>query len=59
MEQGVEVLGYIYWSLLDNFEWDKGFAPRFGLVHVDYQNYKRTIKLSAQKLAEVFKSNAI
>jgi beta-glucosidase len=59
MEQGVEVLGYIYWSLLDNFEWDKGFSPRFGLVHVDYQNYKRTIKLSAQKLAEVFKSNAI
>ena len=57
--QGVEVLGYIYWSLLDNFEWDKGFTPRFGLVHVDYQNYKRTIKTSAKKLAEVFKSGEI
>ncbi|MDP2928361.1 MAG: glycoside hydrolase family 1 protein [Candidatus Omnitrophota bacterium] len=57
--QGVEVLGYIYWSLIDNFEWDKGFTPRFGLVHVDYQNYKRTIRPSAIKLAEVFKSGEI
>ncbi|MCX5668719.1 MAG: glycoside hydrolase family 1 protein [Candidatus Omnitrophica bacterium] len=57
--QGVSVIGYIYWSLIDNFEWDKGFNPRFGLVHVDYQNYKRTIKSSAIKLAEVFKSNEI
>ena len=59
IEQGVGILGYIYWSLLDNFEWDKGFAPRFGLVHVDYQNQKRTIKTSAKKLAEVFKNNEI
>ena len=57
--QGVRVIGYIYWSLIDNFEWDKGFAPCFGLVHVDYQNYKRTIRPSAQKLAEVFKSGEI
>ena len=57
--QGAKVIGYIYWSLLDNFEWDKGFAPRFGLVQVDYQNYKRTIKASAYKLAEVFKSGEI
>ncbi len=59
INQGVRVIGYIYWSLLDNFEWDKGFTPRFGLVHVDYQNYKRTIRPSAQKLAMVFKSNEI
>jgi beta-glucosidase len=57
--QGVGVLGYIYWSLIDNFEWDKGFAPRFGLVHIDYQNQKRTIRSSAKKLAEVFKSGEI
>ena len=57
--QGVGVIGYIYWSLIDNFEWDKGFAPRFGLVGVDYQNYKRTIRPSAKKLAEVFKSGEI
>jgi beta-glucosidase len=54
--QGVRVIGYIYWSLIDNFEWDKGFAPRFGLVAVDYQNYKRTIRPSAIKLAEIFKN---
>ena len=35
--KGVDVRGYFYWSLLDNFEWDKGFWPRFGLVEVDYQ----------------------
>ena len=57
--QGVKVIGYIYWSLLDNFEWDKGFGPRFGLVHIDYQTQKRTIKASALKLAEVACSGEI
>jgi len=56
---GVRVLGYIYWSLIDNFEWDKGFEPRFGLVHVDYQNYKRTVRASANKLAAVIKNGEI
>jgi beta-glucosidase len=59
MDEGVWVIGYIYWSLLDNFEWDKGFAPRFGLVEVDYQSYKRTIRPSALKLAEVIKNGEI
>ena len=59
MDQGVCVLGYIYWSLIDNFEWDKGFAPRFGLVHIDYQSQKRTIKESARKLAEVARQGEI
>ncbi|MDD5464844.1 MAG: glycoside hydrolase family 1 protein [Candidatus Omnitrophica bacterium] len=59
MERGVEVLGYIYWSLIDNFEWDKGFSPRFGLVQVDYQNQKRTIRESAKKLARVCQSGEI
>jgi len=52
IDEGVKVIGYIYWSLIDNFEWDKGFGPRFGLVHVDYQTQKRTIKASARKLAQ-------
>ncbi|MDD5130013.1 MAG: glycoside hydrolase family 1 protein [Candidatus Omnitrophica bacterium] len=56
---GVEVLGYIYWSLIDNFEWDKGFSPRFGLVHIDYQNQKRSVKQSAMQLAEVIKKGEI
>jgi beta-glucosidase len=59
MVQGAKVLGYIYWSLMDNFEWDKGFAPRFGLIEVDYNTYKRTIKESARKFSLVCKSNRL
>jgi beta-glucosidase len=59
MAEGVEVMGYVYWSLLDNFEWDKGFAPRFGLIEVDYNTYKRTIRESARKFSEVCKSGIL
>ena len=53
--QGVAVSGYLYWSLLDNFEWDKGFGPRFGLIDVDYATFKRTLRPSALKFAQVCK----
>ncbi len=52
MKHGVPVLGYFYWSLLDNFEWAHGFDPRFGIVEVDYKNQSRKIKESAQVLTE-------
>ncbi|MFM7016601.1 MAG: GH1 family beta-glucosidase [Bacteroidota bacterium] len=45
-EEGMKVNGYFLWSLLDNFEWSEGYAPRFGIVHVNYKNQKRTIKNS-------------
>ncbi|HLD26096.1 MAG TPA: family 1 glycosylhydrolase, partial [Candidatus Andersenbacteria bacterium] len=45
--QGADVRGYLHWSLIDNFEWAKGFAPRFGLAEVDYQTMERRIRPSA------------
>ncbi|GAA5178972.1 GH1 family beta-glucosidase [Niveibacterium umoris] len=47
MAQGADVRGYFAWSLLDNFEWDSGYAKRFGLVFVDYPTQQRTLKDSA------------
>jgi beta-glucosidase len=58
-EEGVDVRGYFYWSLLDNFEWDKGFWPRFGLLKVDYKTQKRTIRKSAEAYGDIIKNNGI
>jgi beta-glucosidase len=44
MENGADVKGYFHWSLIDNFEWDKGFWPRFGLISVDRKNLSRKIR---------------
>ena len=46
ISEGVDVRGYFHWSLLDNFEWDKGFWPRFGLVEMDYKTIERKIRLA-------------
>ncbi|MFH1269658.1 MAG: glycoside hydrolase family 1 protein, partial [Candidatus Omnitrophota bacterium] len=59
MSEGVKLLGYIYWSLVDNYEWDKGFAPRFGLIEVDYNTYARTIRESAKEYSLVCKTGKL
>ena len=55
MQQGVELKGYLHWSLVDNFEWDKGFWPQFGLASVDRHTMKRTLRPSAQWFGRVIK----
>lgn len=58
IDRGVPVDGYFCWSLLDNFEWDAGLKPRFGLVHVDYENQHRTIKDSGYWFADQLNGTA-
>lgn len=55
--QGTEVWGCQYLSLVDNFEWALGYKPRFGIIHIDYKTQKRTIKDSGYFYKEVIKSN--
>lgn len=57
IEDGVDLQGYMHWSLLDNFEWDSGFWPRFGLVEVDYDTYERKIRESAETYAKITGQN--
>jgi beta-glucosidase len=59
MQDGVDVRGYFVWSLLDNFEWGHGYTKRFGIIRVDYETQKRTIKSSGEWYAEVIKSNMV
>lgn len=55
----VDIGGYFWWSLLDNFEWDKGFKPRFGLLEVDYSDFKRTPRKFANNYAKIALANKI
>ncbi len=55
--EGIPLGGYFYWSVLDNFEWVEGYRSRFGLIHVDYQTQKRTLKDSAKWYRTVIESN--
>ena len=55
--QGVDLRGYMAWSLLDNLEWAHGFAKRFGIVHVDFATQRRTVKDSGRFYASVIASN--
>ncbi|PIO00083.1 glycoside hydrolase family 1 protein [archaeon CG10_big_fil_rev_8_21_14_0_10_43_11] len=59
IKSGVDVQGYFHWSLLDNFEWEAGFHPRFGLIHVDYDTLERRVRPSAYDYAGVCKTNSL
>jgi len=58
LQDGVDVRGYYYWSFLDNFEWLFGYKPRFGLVAVDRQTQRRTVKPSGLWLGRIARLNA-
>jgi len=57
--EGLDCRGYFWWSLLDNFEWDKGFGPGFGLAHVDYSSYERHLRPFALRYKEIIENNAL
>src|SRR5205823_9173904 len=57
--EGVDLRGYIHWSLLDNFEWSQGFTKRFGLAEVDFASQRRTLRPSAYLYREIAQANGI
>jgi len=59
IEEGVDVRGYLHWSLMDNFEWADGYDPRFGLVEIDYDSLERKVRDSARYYAQIAKNNQL
>lgn len=59
IEKGADVRGFMYWSLIDNYEWALGFEKRFGLVEVDFDTLTRTMRPSAYAYTEIIKANAV
>ncbi|GAA1856668.1 GH1 family beta-glucosidase [Microbacterium koreense] len=58
-EAGVDVRGYFYWSMLDNFEWAWGYEKRFGIVRVDYDTQERVLKDSGREYSRIIASRTI
>jgi len=59
IDTGLPVRGYIHWSLLDNFEWAKGYEMRFGLVDVDRATLARTVRPSGRFLGDVARTGRL
>jgi beta-glucosidase len=59
VSDGIPVVGYLHWSLLDNYEWADGFKARFGLIAVDYATQQRTVRESARKMGEIIARNEL
>jgi beta-glucosidase len=58
IQAGADVRGYFAWSFLDNFEWGFGYTKRFGIIHVDYETQRRTVKDSGRWYADLAAHNA-
>lgn len=58
-KDNIPVLGYLHWSVMDNFEWAEGYDPRFGLIFVDYESGKRIVKDSAWEYKKIIETNAV
>ncbi len=59
IRDGMDVRGYLFWSTLDNFEWNEGYTMRFGMINVDFDTQKRRVKPSGKMFAEIAQMNAI
>jgi beta-glucosidase len=59
LADGIDVRGYFHWSLLDNFEWNSGYRPKFGLLAVNRETFERTVKPSARLLGDIARRNAL
>lgn len=59
IQDGVDVRGHMYWSLLDNYEWALGYEKRFGLVEIDYETLERTIRPSAYVYKKICEQNGL
>ena len=59
IQDGIDVRGHMYWSLLDNYEWALGFEKRFGLVEIDYTTLERKVRPSAYVYKEIIEQNAM
>ena len=59
IDDGVPCIGYFLWSLMDNFEWAEGYAKRFGMIHVDYETQRRTLKDSAYWYSHVISTGEL
>ena len=58
VDEGIPVIGYQHWSLMDNLEWCEGYEPRFGIIHIDYDTQKRTIKKSGWHYRDIIKEKS-
>ena len=59
VQRGINLIGYLYWSLIDNFEWAFGTAPRFGLASVDYDTQARRARPCVDDFTRICRENSI